>query len=380
MPGGGGGYPAFWIRDFAMSLDSGLISPEEMLAHLRLVARNQNGREVRHLRNGLEIPPFAIPDHINFDGAPVFFPGSYSSGEDQGDSTYGSLPPLDDNYEFIHIAWCLFRAKSRTEFLRETINGKPLQDRLSAAFEVPQIESASGLVITDARQRAVGFGFCDAICLTGKLLFASLLRYRAAGELAELAAATHQPDRRRELQRLQQQLARSLVPTFSDPERIEGWLMAATETGRQPDVWGTLYASRLKAIQGAAARRAVDVIVGAVKSNTIIFEGAVRHLPTNYDFAPGTAWEKTAGVARNRYQNGAYWHTPTGWLITTVQGRDPALASRIFADYMAHLRREDFRGNGGRQGPWECFAPGGYRQNGIYLTSVTVPYAVLMRR
>jgi hypothetical protein len=32
MPGGRGGYPAFWIRDFAMSLESGFISADEMLS------------------------------------------------------------------------------------------------------------------------------------------------------------------------------------------------------------------------------------------------------------------------------------------------------------------------------------------------------------
>jgi hypothetical protein len=100
MPGGKGGYPAFWVRDFSMSLESGFITPREMLDHLRLMAKCQNGPEARRLQHGLVAPPFAVPDHINFDGGAVFYPGTYSSGDDQGTGRYGILPPVDNQYEF----------------------------------------------------------------------------------------------------------------------------------------------------------------------------------------------------------------------------------------------------------------------------------------
>ena len=97
MPGGN--YPAFWIRDFAMSVDSGWITPDEILNHIRITARAQNGAAPRVLKNGLVIPPYAIPDHINFDGGAVFYPGTYGTGSDQGTGAYGFLPPVDDHYE-----------------------------------------------------------------------------------------------------------------------------------------------------------------------------------------------------------------------------------------------------------------------------------------
>ncbi len=153
MPGGKGGYPAFWIRDFAMSLESGFVSPQEMLDHLRLMARCQNGPQARQLQHGLVLPPFAVPDHINFDGTAVFYPGTY--------------------------------------------------------------------------------------------------------------------------------------------------------------------------------------------------------------------------------QNGAYWHTPTGWVISVLQRRDPALAMKVFQDYIHHLRANDFRLGQKAEAPWECFGPKDYVQNGVYMTSVTLPWAVL---
>lgn len=377
MPGGRGSYPAFWIRDFAMSLESGFITPEEMLNHLRLAARCQNGPVARKLQRGLVIPPFAIPDHINFDGGAVFYPGTYTPGDDQGNGAYGILPPVDDQYEFIHIAHCLFRATGKAEFLLEKINGMLLIDRLTAAFAAPPADAQTGLVVTDDAQRAVGFGFCDAVYFTGKMLFPSLLRYRAAGQLAELGQATRRAEPGGGYRQIQKRISDNLAPSFGEPARLGGWLMAATKVGRQPDVWGTLYALHLGALQGAAAERASETIVDAVRRKTIVFDGAVRHVPTDLDASPASAWEKTAGVAVNTYQNGAYWHTPTGWLIAVVRRRDPQLASELLSEYLQHLQQNDFRKGPGHEAPWECFGPKGYAQNGVYMTSVTLPWAVL---
>ncbi|MBI2929017.1 MAG: hypothetical protein HYY24_25415 [Verrucomicrobia bacterium] len=377
MPGGRGGYPAFWIRDFAMSLESGFVTAEEMLNHLRLTARCQNGPSARQLKHGLIVPPFAIPDHINFDGGAVFYPGTYSASDDQGNGAFGILPPVDDHYEFVHIAWCLFRRTGKADFLQEQVNGRPLLERLAAAFDAPRTDAQTGLVVTDDAQRAVGFGFCDGIYFTGQMLFPSLLRYRAAGQLAELCEAMGKPERTSEYQQIQERISRNLAPTFGEPTRIQGWLMAATKVGRQADVWGTLYALHLGAIKGASADRAADTIADAVRRKTIVFQGAVRHVPADFDASPQSAWERTAGVAVNTYQNGAYWHTPTGWLVEALQRRDPQLASELFTEYIRHLRAQDFRRGPGHGAPWECFGPKGYVQNGVYMTSVTLPWAVL---
>jgi hypothetical protein len=377
MPGGKGGYPAFWVRDFSMSLESGFIAPREMLDHLRLMAKCQNGPEARRLQHGLVVPPFAVPDHINFDGGAVFYPGTYSSGDDQGSGRYGILPPVDNQYEFVHTAWCLHRATGRTDFLDESINGLTLFRRLTAAFETPGVDAKTGMVATDAERRAVGFGFCDGICLTGKLLFPSLLRYRAAGELADLCSATARRDQAPAYRQIQERIATNLAPTFCEPARVKGWLLAATGIGRQPDVWGTLYAIHLGVLRGPAVERALETITEAVRRQTIAFEGAVRHVPTNFDWSGTSAWEQTAGETLNTYQNGAYWHTPTGWLIAALRRHDPALAIQVFGDYIRHLRSNDFRLHQKPEAPWECFGPKGYAQNGVYMTSVTLPWAIL---
>ena len=377
MPGGRGGYPAYWVRDFAMSLDSGFITAEEMLNHLRLTARSQNGPAARQLKHGQVVPPFAIPDHINFDGGVVFYPGTYSASDDQGNGAYGFLPPVDDHYEFVHIAYCLFRATGKADFLQEQVNGMTLLERLAAAFNAPKTDPQTGLVVTDDAQRAVGFGFCDGIYFTGQMLFPSLLRYRAAGELAELCQALGKAERVNEYRQMQARISQNLAPTFGEPARIKGWLMAATKIGRQPDVWGTLYALHLGAIQGADAERATEAVIDGARRKTICFEGAVRHVPTDFDASPTSAWEKTVGVPINSYQNGAYWHTPTGWLIEALRRGDANLASQVFNKFIQHLRAKDFRLGPGHFAPWECFNSTGYAQNGVYMTSVTLPWAVL---
>src|SRR5256885_2232418 len=61
-------YTAFWIRDFSMAADSGLLSPSTLLEHLLLICQVQNGPADRKLTHGLHLPPWSVPDHINYDG------------------------------------------------------------------------------------------------------------------------------------------------------------------------------------------------------------------------------------------------------------------------------------------------------------------------
>ena len=370
-------YTSFWIRDFAMSAECGFISGDELRQHLLLTCRAQNGPTERRLAHGLHVPPWAIPDHINYDGQPTFYPGTYSSGEDQGTGTFGRLPPIDDHFDFIHIAHCYWRATHNSQLLLQEVGGVSVFDRLTRAFAAPKTDDSSGLAETTEADRAVGFGFCDAEVHTGKLLFASLLRYRAAGELMELARAAGRTTLVPELRQIQQRIRASLIPTFGDRPAIGGWLRAATGLSRQADTWGTLFALHLNVLSKADAARARQTVAAAVRNGTLTFEGGVRHVPTDLDFSPTTAWERSV-VALNTYQNGGYWHTASGWLIEALWLEDQPLARKVFQEMIEHLRSEDFRKGQGRGGPWEVFGPHGRaRQNGVYMASVALPYALL---
>ena len=310
-------YTAFWVRDFAMAVDSGFITAEELRNALLLICRAQNGAAELKLANGLHVPPWTIPDHINYDGKASFYPGSYSSGPDQGNGTCGRVPPIDDHYEFVHIAYTYWKNTGDVAFFATDVGGLTLFERLEKAFAAPTIDAKTGLAETTEADRAVGFGFCDAETHTGKLLFASLLRYRAAGEMAELCRATRHREQVRGFREAQKKIRASLATTFADPNGKDGWLLASTGISRQPDVWGTLYALDLDVLDRAHAAAARKTVADAVRRGTITFEGGVRHVPTDRDFSQSSAWERSI-VPGNTYQNGGYWHTATGWLIAAL--------------------------------------------------------------
>lgn len=370
-------YRAFWIRDFSMAADSGLIYDDELLYHLKLASKCQTGPADRLLKHGLRMPAWSIPDHINYDRTPVFYPGTYSAGDDQGNGAFGQLPPIDDHFEFVHMAYALFTSSKSAAFLSEEVEDIKIIDRLCYAFDSPLCDPATQLSETSEQERAVGFGFCDAEVHTGKLLFASLLRYRAANELAEMFQVLNKPSRAEKYKQTAAKIKTSLAPVFAGDPKLKGWLKASTGTSGQADVWGTIYALYLGVLDGDACKAAEAAVIRGIKEGTIVYEGAVRHVPTDMDFSLTTAWERSYSNI-GTYQNGAYWHTPTGWLIKVLEKIDPSKAKDVFNAYIKHLREQDFRKGGGA--PWECFGKDGKaRQNPIYMASVALPYSVLNR-
>jgi hypothetical protein len=370
-------YTAFWVRDFSMAVDSGFVTAEELRNHLLLTCKAQNGPEDRKLANGLHVPAWAIPDHINYDGRASFYPGTYSSGHDQGSGACGRVPPIDDHYEFVHIAYTYWKTTHDPGSFSVEVNGATVFERLERAFASPTTDPETGLAQTTEADRAVGFGFCDGETHTGKLLFASLLRYRAAGELAELARALGHHDRVTGYRQIQRTIRPKLARTFADPAGKDGWLRASTGLSGQPDVWGTLFALHLGVLDRAQAKAARNTVADALRRGTITLEGGVRQVPTDRDFSKTTAWERSM-CAINTYQNGGYWHTASGWLIGALWKHDRALALQVFSEMLAQLRAQDYRKGPGHGAPWEVYGPNGKgRQNAVYMASVALPYGIL---
>ena len=370
-------YTAYWVRDFSMAVDSGFVTAEELRNHLLLTCKAQNGPADLALANGLHVPAWAIPDHINYDGRPSFYPGTYSSGHDQGAGACGRVPPIDDHYEFVHIAYTYWKVAHDVGPFSVEVNGTTVFERLERAFASPTTDPKTGLAQTTEADRAVGFGFCDGETHTGKLLFASLLRYRAAGELAELAKALGHRERVAAYRQVQKILRPNLARTFADPAGKDGWLRASTGLSGQPDVWGTLFALHLGVLDRAQASAARKTVADALRRGTITLEGGVRQVPTDRDFSKTTAWERSM-CAVNTYQNGGYWHTASGWLIGALWKSDRALALQVFSEMLAHLRAQDYRKGAGHGAPWEVYGPNGKgRQNAVYMASVALPYGIL---
>lgn len=372
----GGNYPAFWIRDYAMSLDCGLIGPDEMLPQLKLIASRQSGPKEKKLNGGCVVPAFSIADRIAMDGRPI-----YSNSTDiLGCNKYGTLPPADNHFYFIHVAWALWRDSRDAAFLAEPVNGMPLIDRLAKAFYAPEINPATGAVVSAPPRGAVGFGFDDSVYMQGELCFATLLRWRAAMQMADLCGAAKMGAEEKEFRDAADVISANFLSLFSAPQELGGWLRAATKKCRQPDVWATLFALHLGFLPADAEKRARDTVLNAARggSHVIEYQGAVRHVPTTHDFSETSAWED-AMTKKGIYQNGAYWHTATGWLIEALSPVDRSLALGVFNRYIAHLREYDFR-KGVHEAPWECFGIDlNGAQNPVYMTSVTLPLGVLQK-
>ena len=156
----GGGYPALWTRDFAMSLDCGLIDAAEILPQLRLFAKCQNGEKERAFPTGHHSALGHRGPRQPYGRSGVL-PGSYSSGNNQGGGAAGPLPPIDDHFYFTHIAYAVWCDTGDAGFLDEPIDGVKLLDRLERAFSTPPADPQTGAAVTDSDRRAVGFGFED---------------------------------------------------------------------------------------------------------------------------------------------------------------------------------------------------------------------------
>ena len=379
-PAGLKAYPAVWIQDFTMGYSSGFVSVEEGLGHLRLIASLQNLDVERRLPSGAVIPPHAVPDHINLDGSAVFYPGTYSSGPDQGGEPWGVCPPLNNDFDFIWLAYLLWRDTSEPSLFQETINGRTLLERLTLAYDVPPADPKTGIVFTTFERRAVGFIFIDQIYMTGHMLMASLERYRAARQLAEIHAAVGITESAQHYERDAELIRANLERVFASDQADCGWLCAATGVSGQADVWGTLYALYLDVLSPPVRKRAVDQVLQDLDCGQILYEGALRHVPINCDASPTTAWEKTI-APHNRYQNGAFWHMPVGWLIAVLDREQPDRALAVFQEYIAHLRKNDFRRGGTFGAPWECIGWNGKaEQNPAFVPSLATPYGVLFNK
>ncbi len=356
VPSGDGKYPSFWVRDCAMMAESGLFSREDWKRYIQIIARyGINGSKTRTLQNGLSVPPYAVADHINYDGKPVFFPGTYSSGYDQGRGRCGMLPPLCDNYLFLSMTAEYLLQKEDPEVRNE------LEALAEPVWNAYCIDAETGLCACDEENRAVDWGFCDQIVKTGKLLFPSLLRLRAARLLAK-ALGDPEFDRRAD------KLCVAICETFFDKE--SGWLLSATGIGAQPDVWGTACAICYGVLNGESAKAGANALLTAYQNGDAVKDGYIRHILKSQDFSADSAWESAPGLPKGHYQNGAWWSTATGWYAYALNTISPVAARDLMDDFIVHTKK--YRAKGA---PYEFFRDNTGEPSGLnYGTSASLPF------
>jgi hypothetical protein len=269
-------------------MECGLIPLHDIKQMMLLIASRQNGPQDAIHDNAL-VPPFAIPDHINLDGSPVFFRGTYGSGKDSGDGIWEDLPPYCDYFYFIESVYWYVCQSLDWEILNQKISGFTLMDRIWKAFHVPQTDPDNHLLLTEDNRRAINFGFVDTVRQTGFLLFSSILRYRSAKMLAEIFKYQRKPDIVATLQEQIRVMEHYIPLVFGDNS---GWLKASTGMSSQHDIWGTCFAVFNGLLRGNTREAALEVIRDGYLSGNTCFRGNVRHVPMNADASEHSAWEQ----------------------------------------------------------------------------------------
>ena len=373
-PGARDAYPSFWIRDYAMSIETGLISMEEQKNMLLLTAITQCD-QTWITKGGAMVPRGAIADHIRIDdGLPIYYPGTYDYVE-QGDGRFGFTPPYCDQFYFIHMANHYIEQIHDSNFLLEEVNGIRLIDRLENAFAVVPTNGENELVYTNDAFRGVDFGFRDAIIITGNLCLSSILKYKAALQLSNCFTLIHQKQKSAYYLDIAQKIKSSIAPLFQNEK---GMLNSSTGKSQQADVWATalaIYYDMLDKDQTEKASKALSV---GYKAGTLSYHGNIRHVMTSDDFSKETMWEVSL-AEKNTYQNGAYWGTPVGWVCYAMAKTDIESAKQLAVEFIADLKLHDFRKGGEEGAPFECFTTNGGQQNPLYMTTVASPYIVFKK-
>ena len=379
LPGGGGIYPAFWVRDAAMMLGGGLISAAEIEGWIRVIAAVQPGPRGISLKRGLFVPGYSIPDHVNVNGRAVWYPGTYADGDDQGNGQYGFLPPADDAFYFIQMVREHLNLTGKPDILRTRLatgwGTHRVMEICDRAFESVAVDSATGIVACDeAEGRArVDWGFCDSVRKTGLALFPTLLRYRAASDLAFMHDALGENEPAEAYRRMATQLRDSVTRTFlrkiSDDEAM---LISATGLGQKDDVWGSSFAVAEGILPGKAEDAVCRGLLALYRGGGIVADGQVRALPAGGPF--GGYWEQSSSP-QGHYQNGGYWGTMTGWLAVALHRVDSPAAREVVHDLVAGIAAQRLDG-----APWEWINPAlNRRQNPLYCATVALPHATLRR-
>ncbi len=329
-PDGMGNYQALWTRDFAyMAQYAGHLLPTEHLVagfEYLLAGQREDG---------------AMPDRVQPNGHPVYVAGPETKPI--------GLANLDNPAFMVILAdVCLNVLPQAAAMAKLEAWRGPL---LRGLDWVPRSES--GLVFNDPAQPHSPYGFTDTIAKTGELLFESLLDWDASRRLlAREPALARLAERCRAIE--------EALPRLWD--EATGLHLAASVDGRLADIWGNAFALHLGVPLGERREPMSRYFVEQVEQYA--WRGQIRHLPV------GVYWPRfLIDVPPDRYQNGAYWATATGWVLDAIHPAEPGLARQMFDDLVA-----DFRA----RGVFEC-VHGEYTKLDRYVASATNPLGVARR-
>lgn len=321
-PDGEGHYHALWTRDFAYMVEyaGDLIPPKDVLAGFEYLLRG-----VRE--DG------AAPDRVTIEGKAIYTAGTEDHPLGQEN--------LDNPMFLVLLAdQCRRRAPDLAKWnawkptLRRTLEWVPRSD--------------SGLVWNDPTRPHSPYGFTDTIAKTGELCMESLLYWRACRVMDEEPYL----ERAKEIEKVWPRLLDSKT----------GMLLAASADCRQKDIWASTYAVAINFPLGEQRMWIVKYLRDHLDQYT--WRGQVRHL------LKGEYWQRYLyEFPREKYQNGAYWASASGWVIESIATKDRDRAVELVSELIA-----DFKANG----ICECVNEN-YHQLPHYVVSATNPLDAVRR-
>ncbi|MHC4583789.1 MAG: alpha-L-rhamnosidase-related protein [Planctomycetota bacterium] len=297
------GYEAFWLRDYVYTLEGSIdsYSDRELLDAGRVFISSMRA-------DGAGV------DCVKFDGHPIYKPGF---------GTLGANPVADGSQFTVAAIWHTYQKTKDLKFLKENI------DALISTMRSIRRNPETKLVhIKDDEWDRCPYGFTDTVRMQGDVLFCSLLYVEAGRRLSELLDVVGRKEEAVEWRAEAEAVAGKIREVFWD-ERV-GLFRAATIRCKEHHIWGSAFAVYL----GVADKGQSMAIARYFKDYywQIVQHGQIRHLP-------GSVYWELCVASRDTYQNGAYWATPTGWFVYTLDLVDSALADRTVIDMVSDFKK-----------------------------------------
>ncbi|HOL67546.1 MAG TPA: hypothetical protein PKX93_08840, partial [bacterium] len=230
------------------------------------------------------------------------------------------------------------------QFLLSPVAGIPVWERLHSGFQAMSVDSRTGLHWNTPTDWSAS-NFHDALRHMGAVALTSCLRFRAAGQMAELFRCLGVRKEEETYRHLAGCLAETVRRTF---QREDGWLVAATQVNRQPDTWSTAMAVYYGLLKNDYATAAAEALARACRDGSLSVNGYLRPTPVWADAIPGKVVWEDARLDREKpygwYQFGGYWPQPAGYVCWTLARTDRSLAVSLARQLVEHTLRYELEG------------------------------------
>jgi hypothetical protein len=341
------GYTGTWARDMYYTV-SGVpekVDPSTIatVVDMYMTHQHPSGMVAKNLGEG---GPSYVCWHVPGGYEGVAEPLTLCSAHPRWND-YDQKPEADSAQFVVMLAHEYWQRTNDTAFVRRHLAG------WKRAMDVMP-RDGSGLIWIDPQHPHTTYGFTDHVVKTGNELYCSLLYWDASLLLAEMARAVGETVLAEDFEQ-RAALIEQNIDRLKDPET--GVYFAATETGRQIDIWGNAYLVWIN-FPDAERRDRISTYL-AENYDRFMRGGQVRHLNLP------EYWQRvfigTAGdlYGLGAYQNGGYWGTASGWAGYAIAQVNPELAAQLFSEMVDAYRTQGVREyifEDGRLGPMVDYA------------------------